>query len=1034
MTEHSEFWKRKLLAFLHDPPCKPFNIKEHGEIAKSMIRNAGFDPDEYRWFFDRICDHTAAAADRIVCPKSRALKVDWNEHAAFKHPLGGGSLVFERPIQPELAEEFVAAGQPHDYCWPEVSYTEGNEGNSLHGPDWAKFFIHWRLWYQACVERHPSLAHIPADTRIPDHTVWTHCSLVSALQGCVEIEKEGEHAEIRTFEPAFLLVQVGPVQEFISQARNTRDLWSGSYLLSWLVAHGIKAITDRVGPDSVLFPSLRGQPIFDFLHREELYEPLGIWKDKESSLPLHADEQIMTPSLPNRFLAVVPAREAEKLARAATLAMRAELGTSISGACLEWFEHKAIPLAPDAKERWRRQLSRHLEIHWQCWSWENIDDAIERFESLPSGKTKANDRPYSPATSLRLAYDAAISGIPPSDRDPRNYRHRNFYDGVKWRCEIVEKNGKPEIDNLGFAWAAHYAATDFLLSTRRNTRHFDAWQDGGSNGHGQKKDTLSGKEEAIGSDEWHRQLSAGDGCGHLFREGESLGAINLMKRIWHVAYLKGVHGLKRTPRFDSTPAVAAARLVNESMGKKLEQDRDAWNAFLNFQKAANKASVRNRFPAFISNAESEKSWKLYTDASVFHPGEWDRAINDRAMNQGASAKGDADMKNAKANLLKLLEKIGRPSSYVAILAMDGDHMGKWVSGQESRPLKEQLAAEAVTYFEKHESLKKLLETPRHVSPSYHLQFSEAVGNFSLYLAGLIVEMCHGQLVYAGGDDVLAMLPADQALKCACLLRQAFRGDPELYRQFRKNEPASDSSDLADSASPFLPGKADQRGFVSFNTKSPCMTRYRFFTPRGYHILVPGRNADVSCGIAIGHMHEPLQQLIRAAQDAEKCAKKEFDRAAFVMAAYKRSGEILEWGAKWDSGAIDLYDEFADQCYHNGGNAISKQFPYRLAQLLRPYYDFDTDGRCVVRAADRPRDLDVKQAILKEFHHVCERQAAGAKGEGKLRLHGLAAAYLDSLAEWKPAENGNAPHGRPIDDFEKLFLMAAFVHRGGGDNE
>lgn len=27
-------------------------------------------------------------------------------------------------------------------------------------------------------------------------------------------------------------VQVGPVQEFIAQARSTRDMWAGSYLLS----------------------------------------------------------------------------------------------------------------------------------------------------------------------------------------------------------------------------------------------------------------------------------------------------------------------------------------------------------------------------------------------------------------------------------------------------------------------------------------------------------------------------------------------------------------------------------------------------------------------------------------------------------------------------------------------------------------------------------------------------------------------------------------------------------------------------------
>jgi len=39
---------------------------------------------------------------------------------------------------------------------------------------------------------------------------------------------------------SLLKLQIGPVQDFIAQARSTRDLWSGSYLLSWLMAAGAK--------------------------------------------------------------------------------------------------------------------------------------------------------------------------------------------------------------------------------------------------------------------------------------------------------------------------------------------------------------------------------------------------------------------------------------------------------------------------------------------------------------------------------------------------------------------------------------------------------------------------------------------------------------------------------------------------------------------------------------------------------------------------------------------------------------------------
>ena len=52
-----------------------------------------------------------------------------------------------------------------------------------------------------------------------------------------------------------LLFQLGPVQEFIAQARSTRDLWSGSYMLSWLVAHAICAVVERSFPHTRRRPS-----------------------------------------------------------------------------------------------------------------------------------------------------------------------------------------------------------------------------------------------------------------------------------------------------------------------------------------------------------------------------------------------------------------------------------------------------------------------------------------------------------------------------------------------------------------------------------------------------------------------------------------------------------------------------------------------------------------------------------------------------------------------------------------------------------
>jgi CRISPR-associated protein Cas10/Cmr2 subtype III-B len=86
---------------------------------------------------------------------------------------------------------------------------------------------------------------------------------------------------------SLLKLQIGPVQDFIAQARSTRDLWSGSYLLSWLMARALRKIVDQCGEDSVIFPAVDRQPLIQ-------------WLSNPVKDPYNAAE-ILTPSLPNFF-------------------------------------------------------------------------------------------------------------------------------------------------------------------------------------------------------------------------------------------------------------------------------------------------------------------------------------------------------------------------------------------------------------------------------------------------------------------------------------------------------------------------------------------------------------------------------------------------------------------------------------------------------------------------------------------------------------------------------------------------------------
>ena len=66
-----------------------------------------------------------------------------------------------------------------------------------------------------------------------------------------------------------------------------------------------------------------------------------------------------------------------------------------------------------------------------------------------------------------------------------------------------------------------------------------------------------------------------------------------------------------------------------------------------------------------------------------------------------------------------------------------------------------------------------------VGPAMHAAISEALTNFAVHVAPRIVEKHWGTLIYCGGDDLLALLPAGTALACAHELRLAFSGDPRV---------------------------------------------------------------------------------------------------------------------------------------------------------------------------------------------------------------------------------------------------------------
>ena len=243
----------------------------------------------------------------------------------------------------------------------------------------------------------------------------------------------------------------------------------------------------------------------------------------------------------------------------------------------------------------------------------------------------------------------------------------------------------------------------------------------------------------------------------------------------------------------------------------------------------------------------------------------------------------------------------KKSKYIAVIAMDGDRMG-----------------ETLGSFEKEDD---------------HRNFSSALARFASKVND-VVKRHGGYLIYDGGDDVLAVVSAKDAIDCAKELRDLFGTE------------------------------------------------------------VAGKTA--SAGIAVGHRDVPLQDLVHKAHAAESRAKSDYNRNALAVSVFKRSGEILEWGCKWGSKALDIYSSLRDSL----GENLSGRFPYKLAELLQPYGAMKSNMREVVKI---------------EFEHAWERSSQKAISADLAEAVSL---YFDEVF----GENGNPK------DFLDLFLCETFIDR------
>jgi len=153
-----------------------------------------------------------------------------------------------------------------------------------------------------------------------------------------------------TTSPYTLHFTIGPVHSFVMQSRRTRDLWAGSFLLSWLSAQAMKSIVDRGG--KIEFPIIDNDPLFKAIDGktgdDEIWPRIG--------------------SLPNRYKALATIEQAEE-----AVSKVKDKWKALADLVWQTFLEDSVGSNEETKAIWNRQVDHFWDIAWVAG--ESTDDS-----------------------------------------------------------------------------------------------------------------------------------------------------------------------------------------------------------------------------------------------------------------------------------------------------------------------------------------------------------------------------------------------------------------------------------------------------------------------------------------------------------------------------------------------------------------------------------------------------------------------------------------------------------------------------------
>ena len=886
---HDSYWQHKLSLWLHDPVHKMFDIRRHESLATDLasLLNAVTPAKDAYQNGDRIASGlTRAALPNYSADTAQNGAIDFSADPVLTHPLVKGVQL--RLTMPQTRVDAIHAGLralltedlglgktvEELQAIPEEDRPLSGHYNWRDTPDeWARALYHYlffalkkRLRQQNVGGLGGAWDLLPADSRMPDHPLWHHLGLTSAIGSCLAADPDRE--------VSLAVFAITPVQPFISKARKLRDHWVGSVLLSYLAFAGIRKVAETLGPDHILYPSLHDQSLVESWLGKEFHLERFL-EEQDEALRQHRANGKAIASFPNKFVFLCPASQVEELCRRLEETVQHEwlrLARLVKdyladryaggGAMADLFEHQvgdywqfshaACRLAGlDDRQALDALLPRQ--------KWQHEHETIAAFAGGYGQSGRAVARLYGASHTLVQSVLAAAKLKPTRVRRPQQ--------GEK--CPLCgEHEVLHDFSRAGSTGAAEYKAA---------VGNF--WQ------------RIRAKENSTGS---FAQVG----------ENECLCAICAVKR-----FLPGVMKKKtnreelladvfnKADTFPATTEMAAHRYLQELTGKVTISSSD--------------------YPQLIDALH----------ASEIDPGGDDQS---RPM-QTIIAEG-------KARGVRYTDR----DKYYALLLMDGDKMGDLINGATLTATWGDVVHPELQRrfdsknFQPNSPLRGRLGTTRLLNPALHAAISDGLNSFARYGVAPVIHRLGGRLIYAGGDDVCAILPLDAALPAADAIRRAYTMGFVRY-----------TTD----------------GAVQLGKESPVGTG-----KLGMHLGAADR-ISISGGIVIAHHKAPLREVLRDAHAVlDGIAKREAGRNALAIRLKKRSGGDRDLWLKWDEPNLfgpqantgaepePLLASFTHLMQGVSDDLMAGSLLYRLADLEQAIAPLTADEPRLLANRDRVVDL------------------------------------------------------------------------------